>query len=114
MDPLKEPWSSEVGDPRSSEARSDECLEDCGPRELNLSYFMTSGGSWEDQIPRRCETGWVRLKNLGLRSSGTRIPGLESLEARIEECLEDCGPRELNVSYSLMSGGSWERQIPTT
>ena len=40
--PLKEPWSSKLGDPgvrglESLEARSDECLEDCGPRELNVS-----------------------------------------------------------------------------
>ena len=42
--PLKEPWSSEVGDPgvrglESLEARSGECLEDYGLRELNVMYF---------------------------------------------------------------------------
>ena len=40
--PLKEPWSSKLGDPgvrglESLESRSDECLEDCGRQELNVS-----------------------------------------------------------------------------
>ena len=63
--PLKEPWSSKLGDPgvrglESLEARSDECLEDCGPRELNVSYSTMSGGSWERHIPGTCGPGWVR------------------------------------------------------
>ena len=92
--PLKEPWCSEVGDPKSLETRSDECLKDCGPRELNLSYSTRSGGSWEVQIPPTCEAGWVRLKNLGLRRSGTR--GLRRLEVT-------------NVSRIVALGGSTYR-----
>ena len=71
-------------------------------------------------------TGWVRLKNL----ARARLPGLESLQARSDEglesleagsdeglesleagsgeCLEDVGSVRLNVSYSTVSGGSWE------
>ena len=94
--PLKEPWSSEVGDPgvrglETLEARSDECLEDCGPRELNVSYSTMSGGSWERHIPGTCGPGWVRLKNLGLR-------GLELPEARSVE--SSCGVRDLELVSS--------------
>ena len=92
MGPLKEPWSSEVGDPRSSEARSDECLEDCGPRELNLLYFTTSGGSWEGHIPWPYDSGWVPLKNLRLWIFG-------GLELRF-------GLKVTNVSRIVALGGS--------
>ena len=47
------------------------------------------------RFPGTYECDWVRLKNLGLRSSGTLE--FEALGARSDECLEDCGPRELNV-----------------
>ena len=33
--------------------------------------YIRFGGSRELQIPPPCGCGWVRLKNLGLRSSGT-------------------------------------------
>ena len=34
--------------------------------------------------------------------------GLESLEARSDECLEDRVPGKLHLSYSTSLGGSWE------
>ena len=53
------------------EVGSDECIEDCGPGSLHLPYSMGLGGSWELQIPRGCETGWVLLMNLDPRGSAT-------------------------------------------
>ena len=102
--PLKEPWSSKLGDPgvrglESLEARSDECLEDRGPGRLNLSYFTRSGGSWEVQIPPRYDSGWVRLKKPKTGSSDLRIFGSD-------ECLEDRGPGRLHLSYFTRFGGS--------
>ena len=54
--PLKEPWTSRLGDPgarglETLEARSDECLEDRGLGRLHPSYSTRFGGSWELQIP---------------------------------------------------------------
>ena len=51
-------------------------------------------------------TRWVRLKNLG-------APDARGLEARSDECFEDGGPHEFNLSYSRRSGGSWDRHILT-
>ena len=96
MGPLKEPWSSEVGDPRSSEARSDECLEDWGLQELNVSYFTTSGGSWEGQIPGSYEAfGFSEVTNV------SRIVALGGSIYRILHVSEAQGSPD---SYGLKRG----------
>ena len=70
---------------------------------------------WRLQEVHILTAWWYRFGPLNETNTlGAEDPGWELGEAGSDECLEDPGLRELHLSYSTRSGGSWQPQIPPT
>ena len=71
------------------EAGSDECIEDCGPGRLHLSYSTRSGGPRRSSVQPSLATG---LTN----TPGSEDRGWELGEVGSDECIKDCSPGRLH------------------